>query len=43
MQAQAFIDVPYLPLGTLYSPSVYRRDVIDIVHGFPIFWNMKRA
>jgi peptide/nickel transport system substrate-binding protein len=43
MQAQAFVDVPYLPLGMFYSPSVYRRDVIDILHGFPIFWNMRRA
>ena len=43
MQAQAFVDVPYLPLGTFYNPSIYRRDVTDIVHGFPIFWNMKRA
>jgi hypothetical protein len=23
-----------------YNPSVYRRDVTDILHGFPIFWNM---
>jgi peptide/nickel transport system substrate-binding protein len=43
MQAQAFVDVPYLPLGMFYNPSVYRRDVTDIVHGFPIFWNMRRA
>jgi peptide/nickel transport system substrate-binding protein len=43
IQAQAFIDVPYLPLGMYYNPSVYRRDVTDILHGFPIFWNMRRA
>ena len=43
IQAQAFIDVPYLPLGALYNPSIYRRDVTNIVHGFPVFWNMKRA
>lgn len=43
MQAQAFVDVPDLPLGTLYSPSIYRCDVIDILHGFPIFWNMRRT
>jgi peptide/nickel transport system substrate-binding protein len=33
MQAQAFVDVPYLPLGMFYNPSVYRRDITDIVHG----------
>jgi peptide/nickel transport system substrate-binding protein len=43
MQAQAFIDVPYYPLGMFYSPSVYRRDITDILHGFPIFWNMRRV
>jgi hypothetical protein len=26
MQAQAFIDVPYIPLGAFYNPSVYRRE-----------------
>ena len=43
MQAQAFVDVPYIPLGAFYNPSVYRRDVIDILHGFPMFWNMRRV
>ena len=43
IQAQAFADTHYLPLGAYYNPSVYRRDITDIVHGFPIFWNMRRA
>jgi peptide/nickel transport system substrate-binding protein len=43
MQARAFVDVPYIPLGAFYNPSVYRRDVIDILHGFPIFWNIRRV
>jgi peptide/nickel transport system substrate-binding protein len=43
MQTQAFVDVPYIPLGAFYNPSVYRRDIIDILHGFPIFWNMRRV
>jgi peptide/nickel transport system substrate-binding protein len=43
VQAQAFADVPYIPLGAFYNPSVYRRDVTDIVHGLAIFWNMRRA
>jgi peptide/nickel transport system substrate-binding protein len=42
MQVQAFVDVPYYPLGVFYNPSVYRRDITDILHGFPIFWNMRR-
>jgi peptide/nickel transport system substrate-binding protein len=43
IQAQAFEDVPYLPLGLYYSPSAYRADLTGILHGFPIFWNMRRA
>jgi peptide/nickel transport system substrate-binding protein len=43
IQAQAFVDVPYVPLGAFYNPSVYRRDITDILHGFPIFWNMRRV
>jgi peptide/nickel transport system substrate-binding protein len=43
MQAQAFVDVPYYPLGLFYNPSVYRRDITDVLHGLPIFWNMRRV
>ncbi len=43
MQAQAFEDVPYLPLGLYYGPSAYRADLTGILHGFPIFWNVRRA
>ena len=42
MQAQAFEEVPYLPLGLFYNPSAYRADLTGILHGFPIFWNMRR-
>ena len=43
IQAQAFEDVPYLPLGLFYNPSAYRADLTGILRGFPIFWNMRRA
>ncbi len=43
LQAQAFEDVPYLPLGLYYSPSAYRADLTGILRGFPIFWNLRRA
>ena len=42
IQAQAFEDVPYLPLGLFYSPSAYRADLTGILRGFPIFWNVRR-
>jgi peptide/nickel transport system substrate-binding protein len=43
IQAEAFVDAAYIPLGVFYNPRVYRRDVTYILHGFPIFWNMRRA
>jgi peptide/nickel transport system substrate-binding protein len=43
IQAQAFEDVPYYPLGLGYDPSGYRADLTGILHGFPIFWNMRRT
>lgn len=43
IQAQAFEDVPYFPLGLFYLPSAYRADLTGILHGFPIFWNVRRV
>jgi len=43
IQVQAFEDVPYFPLGTFYNPSAYRAGLTGILHGFPIFWNVRRA
>ncbi len=43
IQAQAFEDVPYYPLGLFYNPSAYRAELTGILHGVPIFWNMRWA
>jgi len=43
MQRQAFIDVPYVPLGLFYQPTAYRRDLGGIIQGPPLFWNLKRS
>ena len=43
MQAQAFEDVPYYPLGLFYNPSAFRADLTGILRGLPIFWNIRRA
>ena len=24
-----------------FNPAIYRTDLTDMLHGFPIFWNMK--
>ncbi|WP_159995603.1 ABC transporter substrate-binding protein [Roseomonas sp. 18066] len=43
MQALAFQEVPYLPLGAFYQPTAYRADISGMLKGFPIFWNIKRG
>ena len=43
MQRQAFLDVPYIPLGLFYQPTAYRRDLSGIIQGPPLFWNVRRG
>jgi peptide/nickel transport system substrate-binding protein len=43
MQRQAFIDVPYIPLGQYFQPVAYRKSVGGVLTGFPVFWNLKRV
>lgn len=43
MQQQAFVDVPFIPLGQILQPSVYRRNVTDVLTGYALFWNLKKA
>jgi peptide/nickel transport system substrate-binding protein len=42
IQAQAFIDVPYCPLGTSYPETAYRSDLTGVLDGQAIFWNVRR-
>jgi peptide/nickel transport system substrate-binding protein len=42
IQAQAFIDVPYCPLGTSYFETAYRSDLTGVLDGQAIFWNVRR-
>jgi peptide/nickel transport system substrate-binding protein len=43
MQRQAFIDVPYIPLGQYFQPVAYRKSVAGVLTGFPVFWNLRRV
>ncbi|MBS7812976.1 ABC transporter substrate-binding protein [Roseococcus pinisoli] len=43
MQALAFQEVPYLPLGVFYQPTAYRSNLEGVLKGFPLFWNVRRA
>ncbi|MDJ0391603.1 ABC transporter substrate-binding protein [Roseomonas sp. E05] len=42
-QRQAFIDVPYVPLGLFYQPTAYRKELRGMLKGLPLFWNVHRA
>jgi peptide/nickel transport system substrate-binding protein len=43
MQAHAFDTVPYYPLGFGYQPTGFRKDITNMLDGFVIFWNVRRA
>ena len=43
IQRQAFIDVPYVPLGLFFQPTAFRRELTDIIQGPPLFWNVRRS
>ncbi len=43
MQRQAFVDLPYIPTGQLFTPVAYRSSLVDMLQGLPAFWNVRRA
>ena len=43
LQQQALHDLPYIPLGQYFTPTAYRKDMADMLNGFEIFWNVRRA
>jgi peptide/nickel transport system substrate-binding protein len=43
MQRQAFIDVPYVPVGQFLPRMVYQKTVTDVLTGYPLFWNLRKA
>ena len=43
IQAQAFVDVPILPLGQFFQPTAQSRTLTGGLQGMPLFWNIRRA
>ena len=43
MQRQAFADLPYVPLGQVFTPQAYRSDLVGVLNGLPAFWNVRRG
>ena len=43
MQEQAFVDVPYIPLGQILPPWVYRKSITGVLTGYALFWNVRKS
>jgi peptide/nickel transport system substrate-binding protein len=43
IQRQAFIDVPYIPAGQFLLATAYSDKLHDMVRGFTVFWNLRKA
>ncbi len=41
MQLQAFQDVPYVPLGQTLPSTAFRKSVLGVLKGIPVFWNIR--
>jgi len=42
LQLEAFQDVPYIPLGQYFQPTAYQASLTGVLHGSPLFWNIRR-
>ena len=43
IQAQAFVDVPFLPLGQFFQPTTRSKTLQGGLAGMPLFWNVSRV
>ncbi len=43
LQLRVFETVPFVPLGQYFQPTAYRSNITDILSGFALFWNVKKA
>jgi peptide/nickel transport system substrate-binding protein len=44
LQKQAWVDVPFIPMGEYWQTTAYRKDITGAIPGcFTVFYNVKRA
>ncbi|TDH64464.1 ABC transporter substrate-binding protein [Dankookia rubra] len=43
IQAAAMQGLPYIPTGAYYSITAHRRNLVDRVRGFAIFWGIRKT
>lgn len=41
IQARAFDEIPYFPIGLYKQPTAYRKSVTGILDGTAVFWNVR--
>jgi peptide/nickel transport system substrate-binding protein len=42
VQAAAFEELPYIPLGQFFQPTAFRRELTGMLQGPTVFWNVQR-
>jgi peptide/nickel transport system substrate-binding protein len=42
IQRQAFVDVPYIPLGQILPTWAYQRNITGVLTGYALFWNVRK-
>lgn len=43
IQLRAFEEVPFIPLGLFYQATAYRKSLVDMQKGLPLFYGVRRA
>lgn len=43
IQMQAWEDVPYIPTGAWMQPFAFRSSITEMLNGFPLFHNIRKA
>jgi peptide/nickel transport system substrate-binding protein len=43
IQAAAFEELPYIPLGQFFQPTAFRREITGMLRGPTVFWNIRRG
>lgn len=41
IQALAFEEIPYFPIGLYKQPTAYRKSITGILDGTAVFWNVR--
>ena len=43
IQAEAFENPPYLPLGEYFQPTAHSKAITGVLKGMPLFWNVTKS